>query len=77
MNRFKRVSLGIGSIFLGLLGFIFPTLQALLLLALGTLILWSDVQNLLRLIDSIEKQFPGSSGPVQRFRQSFVRSEIN
>ncbi len=76
MKPLTRISLGIGLIFLGLLGFIFPTLQALLLLTLGTLILWSDIQNLLRMLDSIEKYFPGSKDQVQRIRQ-FVDKPIN
>jgi hypothetical protein len=31
----------------------------------------------LRLLDSIEKHFPGSSDRVQRLRQSFVDGKIN
>ncbi len=77
MKRLTRISLGLGLIFLGLLGFIFPNLQAVLLLILGTLVLWSDVQRLLRFLDSIEKYFPGSSDRLQRLRQSLVEAKMH
>lgn len=76
MKRLTRISLGMGLLFLGLFGFIFPTLQALCLIALGTLVLWSDIQNVLKLLESIEKHFPKSSDRVQRLRQSFIKSGI-
>ena len=75
MKRLTRITLGVVLIILALMGFIFPRLQALLLLILGILVLWSDIQNVLRLLDSIEKYFPGSRDRVQRLRQSLVEQK--
>jgi uncharacterized membrane protein HdeD (DUF308 family) len=73
MKRFWRVLLGFMLIFLGLLGFIFPTLQAFLLLVVGTLVLWSDIQSVLNLLNSFEKHFPRSKDHVQQLKNFLDR----
>ncbi len=68
MRRVLRISLGIGSIILGIVGLVVPVLQGWLFLALGALLLSVDIPLFDRVVTWIEKKFPRVKKPLERLR---------
>jgi uncharacterized protein len=71
MKRIIRISLGVFFLILGLAGLVLPVLQGLLFLAIGALLLSSDLKCFARFEEYIKGRHPKIRRAIDRLKKKF------